>query len=373
MTSQNDDEANNLSPERRRFLKAAGASAGLAAAGIFLRANSTAAAQAAGSTTVTTASSAMGSAGGQSTAEIPQRPFGKTGIKVSAIGFGGYHMGTIRDEAEAIRLVHQALDSGITFMDNAWEYHDGRSEELMGKALADRRDKAFLMTKVCAHGRDGKFAMQQLEESLKRLKTDHLDLWQIHEVVYPNEPELYFKPGGAVEALEKAKKEGKVRFVGFTGHKDPSIHLDMLKRGFAFDACQLPLNVFDGTFRSFEQQVLPELQKQGIAAVGMKSLGGTADAVKKKVVTVDEALRYAMSLPVATTVSGIDSVQVLEQNLKIARGFTPMPSEQMAQVRQRVMAEAADGRFELFKSSMMFDGATGRAQHGFPPHKQMAL
>ncbi|HEY8461374.1 MAG TPA: aldo/keto reductase, partial [Blastocatellia bacterium] len=234
------------------------------------------------------------------------RPFGRTGVEVTAIGFGGYHLGLIKDDNEAIRLLHESIDAGITFLDNAWEYHDGRSEDLMGRAIHDRRDKVFLMTKVCSHGRDRHVAMQQLEDSLRRLKTDYLDLWQVHEVVYDNEPELHFAEGGVIEALEQAKREGKVRFVGFTGHKSPEIHLKMLTYDYPFDACQMPLNCFDATFRSFEQRVLPELERRGIAAIGMKSLGGEGAMVRAGVVTAEEALRYAMSLPIATLVSGIE-------------------------------------------------------------------
>ena len=204
-------------------------------------------------------------------------------------------------------------------MDNAWEYHDGRSEVVMGKAIRDRRDRVFLMTKVCTHGRGKREAMRQLEQSLRRLKTDRLDLWQVHECVYDNDPELHFASGGVIEALDLAKRQGKVRFVGFTGHKHPDIHLAMLKRDYVFDTCQLPLNCFDASFRSFEEQVLPLLVRRGIAAIGMKSLGSDGRQVKDKVVTAEEALRYAMSLPVATTVSGIDSMKVLRQNLRVAQ------------------------------------------------------
>lgn len=304
--------------------------------------------------------------------DIPRRPFGRTGVQVSALGLGGYSLGDVKIESEAIRIVHEAIDNGVTFMDNAWEYHNGRSEEWMGKALEGRRDKVFLMTKVCTHGRDRKVAMQQLEDSLRRLKTDNLDLWQVHECVYDNDPERHFAADGVIEALDQAKREGKVRFVGFTGHKDPSIHLKMLARGYAFDACQLPLNAFDATFRSFEQQVLPELAKRGIAAIGMKSMGGRGEPVKKKSITAIEALRYAMSLSVATTVSGIDSLGVLHQNLAAARGFKPMAAREMQALRERVAPLAADGRFELFKSSNKYDGDVGRQQHGFPTKAEEA-
>ena len=306
-----------------------------------------------------------------STGEIPRRSFGRTGVEVSAIGLGGYHMGVPKDEQEAIRIIHEAMDAGIDFMDNAWEYNDGVSEQRLGKALRGRRDKAFVMTKVCTHGRDRKVAMQQLEQSLRRLQTDHIDLWQIHEVVYDNDPELHFARGGVIEALEQAKKEGKVRFVGFTGHKDPTIHLKMLSYNYPFDACQLPLNCFDASFRSFEKQVLPELQKRGIAAIGMKSLCGSGEPVKQGAIAPQQALSYAMSLPVATTVSGIDSLKVLRQNLGIARGFTPMSAEQMQALRDRYARYAADGRFELYKTSKQYDGKPGREQHGFPSQQQL--
>ena len=251
------------------------------------------------------------------------------------------------------------MDAGVTFFDNAWEYNDHRSEEWMGRGLQGRRDKVFLMTKVCTHGRDKKVAMQQLEESLKRLRTDHLDLWQIHEVIYENDPDLHFAKGGVVEALDQAKKDGKVRFVGFTGHKSPAIHLKMLAHNYPFDTVQLPLNCVDGTYRSFEQQVLPELERGGIAALGMKSLGGDGQPILHGVVGAEEALRYAMSLPVATTISGIDSLAVLRQNLAIARGFKPMTPEEMQALRQRCASFAGDGHLELYKSTKKYDGGGG--------------
>lgn len=307
----------------------------------------------------------------QNSAGIPLRALGRTGVEVTAIGFGGYHLGLIKDDDEAVRLVQETIDAGITFMDNAWEYHDGRSEELMGRAIADRRQDVFLMSKVCTHGRDRHEAMRQLEDSLRRLKTDYLDLWQIHEVVYENDPEWHFAPDGAVEALAQAQQEGKVRFVGFTGHKSAEIHLKMLAYEYPFDACQLPLNVLDGTFRSFEQKVLPELERQGIAAIGMKSMGGVGDMVKAGVVTAEEALRYTMSLPAATVVSGIDSSAILQQNLKVARNFQPMTAEEMQSLRTRTAEAAGDGRYELYKVSAKHEGPIGRAQHGFPGFKAM--
>jgi aryl-alcohol dehydrogenase-like predicted oxidoreductase len=227
------------------------------------------------------------------------------------------------------------------------------------------------MTKLCTHGRDAKVAMRQLEQSLRRLKTDVLDLWQIHECVYYNDPDRHFMRGGAVEALERAKREGKVRYVGFTGHKDPEIHLRMLSYGFPFDSCQLPLNCFDASFRSFERRVLPELVRRGIAPLGMKSLGGDGKAVKKKAVGVEDALRYAMSLPVVTTVSGIDSMRVLRQNVRIARGFEPLSAAEMDRIRRAAEPNAHDGRFELFKVTAMHEGPEGRGQHGFPSEDEL--
>ena len=306
------------------------------------------------------------------TGSVPRRAFGRTGVQVSILGVGGHTFATAKTEAEGIQIIHEALEAGVNFMDNAWEYHDGRSEEWMGKALKGRREKAFLMSKVCTHGRDAKVAMQQLEESLRRLQTDHMDLWQVHEVIYDNDPDLHFAKGGVMEAIAQAKQQGKVRFVGFTGHKDPAIHLKMLAQDFPFDACQMPLGVFDATFRSFEQKVLPELNRRGIAPIGMKSLNGTADAVKKGVLTAREALTYVMSLPVATLVSGMDSLEVLRKNLEIARTFTPMKAEAMQALRDRCATHAADGRFELYKTSKRFDGPPGREQHGFPPLTAMA-
>ena len=298
---------------------------------------------------------------------IPRRALGKTGEFVSAIGLGGFHIGLVSTEREAIQIVHAAIDAGVTFMDNAWEYNDGKSEHRMGKALVGRRDQVFLMTKVCTHGRDAKVAMRMLDESLRRLKTDYLDLWQVHEVAFYNDPERHFMKGGVIEALDRAKRQGKVRFVGFTGHKDPQLHLRMLSYGYPFDACQLPLNCFDATFRSFEQEVLPELLRRGIAPIGMKSLGGEGEIVKRKVLTAQEGLSYAMSLPVATTVSGIDSMRVLRQNLKVARGFKPLPTRAMQALRTRVAEAASDGRFELYKTTAKFEAKVGREQHGFPP------
>ncbi len=304
---------------------------------------------------------------------IPRKPLGREGVQLSLFGLGGYHLGTLDSVNDAINIVHEAIDAGINFFDNAWEYNEGRSEEFLGRALQGRRDKVFLMTKVCTHGRNKRVAMAQLDESLKRLRTDHLDLWQIHEVIYENDPELHFARGGVVEALDQAKKQGKVRYVGFTGHKNPAIHLAMLAHNYPFDTVQMPLNCFDGTYRSFEQQVLPEVQRRGMAALGMKSLGGDGQPLLHGIVSVDEALRYAMSLPVATTVSGVDSLSVLRQNLAIARAFKPMNPEEMQALRQRCAVYAADGHLELYKSTVKYDGGVGREQHGYPTQEQLPI
>ncbi|MGH7232169.1 MAG: aldo/keto reductase [Nitrospiraceae bacterium] len=301
---------------------------------------------------------------GKEAGDMLRRPLGKTGIEVSILALGGAHLGRAGSEKEAVRIVHEAIDAGINFFDNAWEYHDGRSEDWMGKALEGRRRNVILMTKVCTHGRDKKVAMEQLEQSLRRLRTDYLDLWQIHEVVYDDDPDRHFAPGGVAEALLEAKQQGKVRFIGFTGHKHPDIHLKMLLHDFPFDTCQLRLNAFDGTYRSFERDVLPELNRRGIAPLGMKALSGNGDPVKQRVVAVEEALRYALTLPAASIVSGIDSREVLHQNVNIARRFIPMPAQEMDDLRNRVAMYAADGRFERFKSSRQYDGPVGRQQHG---------
>jgi aryl-alcohol dehydrogenase-like predicted oxidoreductase len=304
---------------------------------------------------------------------IPRRPLGEKGEKVSVLGLGGYHIGKVASLNVAVRIVHEAIDAGVTFLDNAWEYNGGRSEEWMGEALKDRRDKVFLMTKVCTHGRDKKVAMQQLEESLKRLRTDHLDLWQIHEVIHENDPDLHFAKGGAIEALDEAKKAGKVKYVGFTGHKHPDIHLKMLSHDYPFDTVQMPLNCFDASYRSFERRVLPVAIKKGIAVLGMKSLGGDAQPVQHGVVTADEAIRYAMSLPVTVTITGVDSLEILQQNLSIARGFKPMSPAEMDRLRKRCAASAGDGHLELYKSTMKYDGEVGREQHGYPSQEKLPL
>lgn len=356
---QRDQEAAATPEPRRQFLK------GAAALGVTL--GLPAAAQAAANSSPTPAEPVAQNNG---VGTMPLRPLGKTGVKVSILGMGGHHLGDIPTVGEAIRLVHEGIDAGINFFDNAWEYWNGRTENWLGRALKGRRDKVVLMTKVCTHGRDARVAMRMLEQSLRRLQTDRLDLWQIHAVTYDNDPELAYAKGGVLEALDLAKKQGKVRFVGFTGHKDPAFHLRMLQLGYPFDTVQMPLNPFDGNFRSFERQVLPEVNKRGLAALGMKSLGGTADGIKRKVFTAQEMLRYAMSLPVATTISGMDSLAVLRQNVAIARGFKPMAVKEMDALRARCAAVAADGRFEHYKVSLRYDNPVTRMPHGFPIDQQ---
>jgi aryl-alcohol dehydrogenase-like predicted oxidoreductase len=335
---------------RRQFLQAAGA----LGAGMALR------------MAAPTSTQAGQSAQPSSSAGIPLRHLGKSGDRVSALGMGGHHLGDIAQVDEAIRLVHAALDGGITFFDNCWEYYNGRTEDWLGRALKGRRNNVFLMTKVCTHGRDGALGLRMLDESLRRLQTDHLDLWQIHAVSFDNDPELAYARGGIIEALDLAKKQGKVRLVGFSGHKEPAVHMKMLQLGYPFDTVQMPLNPFDANYHSFERAVLPEVVRRGMAPLGMKSMGGTGDAVKKGILTAEEALRYAMSLPVAVTISGMDSMEVLQQNLRVAQSFQPMTPEEMDRLRARCAAPAADGRFELYKVSLRFDNPVTRLPHGFP-------
>ena len=297
---------------------------------------------------------------------IPLRPLGRTNLKVSALALGGHHLGQTKSEQESLQIISESLDGGITAFDNCWEYHNGVTEEMVGKGLKGKRDRAIVMSKVCTHGRDKNLAMQMLEQSLRRLQTDHLDIWQIHGVTFYNDPELFIRPNGAAEALTLAKKQGKVRTVGFTGHKDPKIHLAMLKTNFPFDTCQFPLNPLDANFRSFETEVLPECQRRGIAVLGMKPMGGTGDMISGGALTAEEALRYAMSLPVAMTIAGVDKLEVLHQNLKIAQNFQPMTPEEMSALRSRVKEHSGDGHFELYKTSIKYDNPQARLTHDFP-------
>ena len=298
--------------------------------------------------------------------QMTRRPMGKTGVDVSILGVGGYHLGTVAGQSEVNNMIAKALDHGMNFFDNAWEYYGGASEERLGTALRGKRNKAIVMTKVCTHGRKKDLAMQMLEESLTRLQTDYLDVWQVHEVVYDNDPERCYAQDGVLEALAAAKQQGKVRFVGFTGHKNPSIHLEMLNGGFPFDTVQMPLNPFDYSYRSFQQEVLPVASQRGMAVFGMKSMGGSGEMISHGALTPTEALSFAMSLPgVSTTISGMDSMQVLDQNLEILRNFKPLSEEQLSAMC-RYGKQFDDGRYELFKSTVKYDGDLGRQQHDFP-------
>ena len=305
---------------------------------------------------------------------LPTRALGKTGEKVSLLALGGWHIGSVKEEKEAIRIMHAALDGGMTFFDNAWDYHDGHSEEVMGKALAaeGKRKQCFLMTKNC--GRDAKVVKQHLEDSLKRLQTDVIDLMQFHEINYDNDPSWIVEKGG-LGVLLKAQKAGKVRFVGFTGHKDPRIHLKMLDVH-KWDTVQMPMNVCDWHYRSFVKQVVPEAVKKGIGVIGMKSLGGGNDGkgrfVTAGLCTATEARTYALSQEIASLVVGIDSMKVLEQDLELGRTFKPLDEEAMKKLVAKVKVAAGDGRHERFKSTQLFDGPYHQQQHGLTPKEVAA-
>jgi predicted aldo/keto reductase-like oxidoreductase len=289
--------------------------------------------------------------------DMRYRQLGRTGQEVSLIGVGGAHIGKPKEENESIRIMRSAIDAGVNFMDNSWDYNNGVSEERMGKALRDGyRQKVFLMTKI--DGRTKKEAAKQIDESLRRLQTDHLDLLQHHEIIRLEDPDRIFAPGGAQEAVLAAKQAGKTRFIGFTGHKDPLVHLRMLevaaKHGFRFDAVQMPLNVMDAHFRSFARMVLPVLVRDGIGVLGMKSMGSGV-ILRSKVVTPVECLHYAMSLPASVVITGIDSMDILKQDLEAVKTFRPLTPEQTAALLQRTAQAAADGQYELFKTANRFD------------------
>jgi aryl-alcohol dehydrogenase-like predicted oxidoreductase len=308
---------------------------------------------------------ALGAAADEAPAAgLPTRPLGRTGVRVSCLCLGGWHIGAVKDQKEAVKIMHRALDEGLTFFDNAWDYHDGGSEEVMGNALAvgGKRKKCFLMTKNCA--RDAKTTQQHIEDSLRRLKTDVLDLVQFHEINYDNDPDWVVERG-ALKALLAAQKAGKVRYVGFTGHKDPRIHLKMLTKH-AWDTVQMPINVCDYHYRSFAREVVPEAIKRGAAPIGMKSLGGGQPGrlVSAKVCSAEEALNYALSQPIASLVVGIDSMKVLEQDLGVARAHKKMAPAALAALLARVKGVAGDGRHERFKSTQFFDGPYHQKQHG---------
>ena len=295
---------------------------------------------------------------------IPYRVLGRTGEQVSCIGIGGSHMGKQKDEEESIRIVRTALDNGINFLDNSWDYNGGASEMRMGKALRDGyREKAFLMSKI--DGRTKASAAQQLDESLRRLQVDHVDLMQFHEIIRMEDADRIFAEGGALEAMLEAQKAGKVRYIGFTGHKSPAIHLHMLvvadAHHFTFDTVQMPLNVMDAHFNSFEKKVLPELVKRGLGILGMKPIG-SGELLKSNTVTAQECLKYAMSLPVSVTITGCDSVPIVEQAIELARNFKPLDAPQVEALLAKSAPAAPEGKFELYKTSHHFDSTYDNPQ-----------
>lgn len=293
------------------------------------------------------------------------RALGRTGVQVSAMGLGGYHLGNPQlSSAEAVRLVRTALDGGLTFMDNSWDYREGESEKRLGKALREGyRSRAFVMTKV--DGRTKKEAARQLDESLKRLRMDEIDLLQHHEVIRYDDVDRIFSAGGAMEAFAAARKAGKIRFIGFTGHKDPGVHLYMLetaqRHGFRFDTVQMPLNLMDTHFRSFEKKVLPELVAAGIGVLGMKSMGNGV-ILKSGAVTPVECLHYALSLPTSVVITGIDSMKILKQALKAADTFKPLSKPQAARLRAKTAKLAVGGAYELFKTTSIFDATAAHPE-----------
>lgn len=294
---------------------------------------------------------------------IPYRTLGRTGEKVSLIGLGGYHLGSQSDPEESIRIIRTGIDAGINFLDNCWDYNGGESEVRMGKALRDGyRQKAFLMTKI--DGRNKAAATAQLNESLRRLQTDRIDLLQFHEVIRDSDPDRIFDEG-AMGVVQEAQKAGKVRFIGFTGHKNPDIHLKMLatasKHGFRFDAVQMPLNVMDAHFNSFEKKVLPILTKEGVGVLGMKSMGDKV-ILRSKTATPIECLQYAMNLPTSVVITGCDSLAILQQALNAARSFQPMDSSQVAALLAKTTKAAEGGQFELYKTTHQFDGTVANPQ-----------
>jgi aryl-alcohol dehydrogenase-like predicted oxidoreductase len=294
---------------------------------------------------------------------LPTRLLGRTGERVSILCLGGWHIGSVKDPSEAIRIMHTAVDEGLTFFDNCWDYHDGGSEDLMGRALeGGKRKQVFLMTKNCERDYEG--SMKCLDDSLRRLRTDRIDLWQFHEIIYDNDPDWVFEKGGMKAALE-ARKAGKVRYIGFTGHKHPSIHLAMLGKPFEWDACQFPVNVLDLHYRSFQKQVLPVCAEKKVGAIGMKGYGGGNGIARQAGLTAAEAYRYALSQPVASQVVGMTTLQQLEENIALARGFKPLSAGEQSALAEKVKPFATDGRFEQFKSTQNFDGPVHRRQHGF--------
>ncbi len=300
----------------------------------------------------------------ESKGKIPYRMLGKTGEKVSIVGLGGYHLGKQTDPQESIRIIRTGLDQGINFLDNCWDYNNGESEIRMGNALRDGyRNKAFLMTKI--DGRNKATATQQINQSLQRLQTDRIDLLQFHEIIRDSDPDRIFAPQGALEAVLEAKRAGKIRFIGFTGHKSPDIHLKMLstasQHGFVFDTVQMPLNVMDAHFDSFEKKVLPKLVQQGNGILGMKPMGDPF-ILKSNTVTAVECLHYAMNLPTSVVITGCDSLAILQQAIDAARSFRPLNSAQVEALLTKTVKAAQSGEYELYKTSHHFDGTYANPQ-----------
>lgn len=291
---------------------------------------------------------------------MPMRPFGKTGAKVSQLGLGGWHIGIQKERAESIRLIQMAMDHGVNFLDNSIDYNDGQSELRMGEAIKGRRDKVFLMTKH--NFRDKKSALRDLETSLKRLQTDYLDLWQFHSIERVEDLDWIFEKNGAIEAAKLAKRQGKARFIGFTGHKSPDYHLKMLAKPYDWDAIQMPLNVFDPHFRSFERLVLPEAVKLNLGIVGMKPMA-FQNAPKTGVVTSIECLQYAMSLPVSVTITGCETEERLRTALEAVRTFKRLTEPEMQALRDRMQPYVKDGKSEPYKTTTDFDNQPA----AFPP------
>ncbi|MEO8656965.1 MAG: aldo/keto reductase [Bryobacteraceae bacterium] len=294
---------------------------------------------------------------------MPTRMLGRTNERVSMLGIGGAHIGRI-DENEAFRMLHAAIDEGMTFMDNAWEYNDGRSEIVMGKGLKidNLRQKAFLMTKVCSREYAG--AMKQIEESLQRLQTDHLDLIQFHECNYYNDPDWVFEKG-ALRAAQEAKKAGKVRFIGFTGHKSPAIHARMLAKPFEWDTAQMPNNIMDSGFLSFREEVMPVCLKKNVGIIGMKGCCGDGRILAEGLLTVEQAYRYCLSQPVSVQVVGLTTMDMLKEAIRIGRSFKQLTNEEKSALISKIKDVQSDGRYELFKTSKRYDSAYHRTQHGF--------
>jgi predicted aldo/keto reductase-like oxidoreductase len=336
--------------ERRNFLKLVAAGAAIASTKL---------------KSVMAADNATPGASAKPNGSIPYRTLGHTGEKVSIVGIGGHHLGrAVVSESESIQIVRTALDNGVNFLDNSWDYNKGLSEIRVGKALRDGyRSKAFVMTKI--DGRTKESAAQQIDESLGRLQTDRIDLLQFHEVIRMNDPDRIFAPGGGMEAALDAKKAGKIRYIGFTGHKSPQIHLHMLKtaskNGFTFDSVQMPLNVMDAHYDSFEKLVLPVLVKQDIGALAMKTMGDS-NFLRSGVITPTECLHYSMSLPTSVVITGCDSMRILEQALNAARSFHPLSDSQRAELLARTANLASSGAFELYKTTQTFDSTSSNPQ-----------